>query len=120
MSTGKGMNGSPKSADSVIMTDHAMAYVARAIGLRSHHSSQRTGKPFTGRRVAGDMVASVARYAKCALLKTTCTSRRRGRAGCGESRKSGSEGGGWKSARKGNSLAAYPTGGTHHPDGMVL
>jgi hypothetical protein len=25
MSTGKGMSGSPKSADSVIMTDHAMA-----------------------------------------------------------------------------------------------
>jgi hypothetical protein len=31
------------------------------------------------------------------------------RAGCGESRKSGSEGGGWKSAYPGNSLAAHPT-----------
>ncbi len=31
------------------------------------------------------------------------------RAVCVERRKHGSEGGGWKSARNGNSLAAYPT-----------
>src|SRR4029079_5051699 len=31
------------------------------------------------------------------------------RARCGESRTPGSEGGGWKSGRKANSLAAYPT-----------
>jgi len=31
------------------------------------------------------------------------------RAGCVERRTSGSEGGGWKSTRKGNSLTAYPT-----------
>jgi hypothetical protein len=37
------------------------------------------------------------------------------RAGCDESRTSGSEGGGWKSAHEGNSPAAYPTTSRDRP-----
>lgn len=54
MNPGVGMSGQPNPRYSATPTNFRIAYGARALWRRSHHISQRTGKPFTRRRVAGD------------------------------------------------------------------
>jgi len=53
MNPGVRMSGQPNPRYSATAANFRMAYGARALWLRSHHSSPRAGKPSTWRRVAG-------------------------------------------------------------------
>src|SRR5262245_41916794 len=72
----------------------------RGAGLRSRHSTRRTGKPCTGGRAAGVKETHVVRYARCETPKPSWESNRHWRAEYSERRKLGSEGGGGKSTGK--------------------
>ena len=107
-----------------------MAYGARALGSRSFRSSERTGKPSTwARRSQRSPTAKGSRFpngkdAEVREMRRAETflpmipghgvdpgegHKGNWRAGCGESRTSGSEGGREKRRRHPTSLAAYPT-----------
>jgi len=114
----KGMSGRPTSRSTrSLVTEHGMAYSPRGPGSRSRGSSRgrndppgRTGEPCTGRSTTGGQnvrrhAVREMRKAKMALALTRTT---------GEltelERLTVSSGrGGWKSAHRGNSLAAYST-----------
>src|SRR5579859_1651232 len=59
----------PKSRESVVRTKHEMAYRTRVPGLRSSHSSSRSGKPFTWRRGTGTPYIRIERFAGCETPK---------------------------------------------------
>jgi hypothetical protein len=114
----KGMNGGPTSRSTrSAVTEHGMAYGARVLGLRSPTSSRgrdappgRTGEPSAGRSGTGDSIRSnrevrEMRRARVALALRLTTSELTEI----ERLTVSSERGGWKSAHRGNSLAAYST-----------
>jgi hypothetical protein len=114
----KGMNGRPTSRSTrSAVTEHGMAYSPRGPGSRSRGSSRgshappgRTGKPCTGRSTTGSRsgrshaVREMRRATVARPLRVTTGERRDT-----ETVKRRSERGGWKSAHRGNSLAAYST-----------
>jgi hypothetical protein len=69
----KGMSGGPTSRSlRLAVTEHGMAYGARALGSRSRGSSRGshappgdTGEPCTGRSTTGGRSAGATRYARC-------------------------------------------------------
>ena len=90
-----------------------MAYWGRPLWSRSPRSSPSRGKPGTWRRRAGGLDETGPRGTRDENCRN-CSARHRNnhwRAGCGESRTSGSEGGRRKSVpgNRGNSPAAYLT-----------
>jgi len=117
----KGMNGGPTSRlTRFTVTEHGMAYGARALGPRSRGSSRGshappggtreacTGRSTTGGRSAGGHEVREMRNAILApALKVTT-----GELTEIERFMVSSERGGWKSAHRGNSLAAYSTART--------
>ena len=117
----KGMSGRPTSCSTrSLVTEHGMAYSPRGPGSRSRGSSRgshappgRTGEPCTGRsttggRSAGSHAVREMRRARMALALTRTT----GELIEIERLTVSSERGGWKSAHRGNSLAAYSTSRT--------
>jgi hypothetical protein len=114
----KGMSAEPTSLSiRSLVTEHGMAYRPRGLGSRSRGSSRgrndppgRTGEPCTGQSTTGGQrVRSHAvremRRAKMALALSMTT----GELTEIERLMVSSERGGWKSAHRGNSLAAYST-----------
>jgi hypothetical protein len=117
----KGMNGGPTSRSiRSVVTEHGMAYSPRGPWSRSRGSSRGshappggTGEPWTGpSTTGGQRVRSHAvremRRAKVALALKMVT----GELTEIERLTVSSERGGWKSAHRGNSLAAYSTSRT--------
>ncbi len=120
----KGMNGEPTSGSiRCSVTEHGMAYRARALWSRSPHSSRGSnappgsaGEPRTGRRVAGNRMyrnrkVRTVRKAETILNIIRNSVRITGKPLEIERLTSGLEGGRWKSTPtcRSNSLAAYPT-----------
>ena len=100
-------------------TERGIAYGGRPLWQRSPRSSPSRGKPGTWRRRAGGFDGirqgglHNARHRNCTERHQQKSRLNHWRAGCGESRMSGSEGGRRKSApiTRSNSPAAYPTPG---------
>ena len=100
-------------------TERGIAYGGRPLWQRSPRSSPSRGKPGTWRRRAGGFDGirqgglHNARHRNCTERHQQKSRLNHWRAGCGESRMSGSEGGRRKSApiTRSNSPAAYPTRG---------
>ena len=98
-------------------TERGIAYGGRPLWQRSPRSSPSRGKPGTWRRRAGGFDGirqgglHNARHRNCTERHQQKSRLNHWRAGCGESRMSGSEGGRRKSApiTRSNSPAAYPT-----------
>jgi hypothetical protein len=49
------------------LVNHGIAYGTRVLWQQSLPSSQRTGKPSTGRREAGNSIQKLKRYARCEM-----------------------------------------------------
>ena len=117
----KGMSGRPTSRSRrSSATEHGMAYSPRGPGSRSRGSSRGshappggtreacTGRSTTGSRSDGSHAVREMRRARVALALRVTTGERRDT----ETVMRRSERGGWKSAHRGNSLAAYSTSRT--------
>src|SRR5262249_18491617 len=117
----KGMSGRPTSRSTrSAVTEHGMAYGPRGLRSRSRGSSRgrndppgRTGEPCTGQSTTGGQrvrrhAGREMRKAKVALALRMTT----GELTEIERLTVSSERGGWKSAHRGNSLAAYSTSRT--------
>src|SRR5688500_3599200 len=117
------MSGAPKSClKRSSVTEHGMAYRARAPRSRRANSTRegnvspgRTGEPCTGGSGPGGQMIKVVRYECCGSPKQNwsspelCSVKTTGELIDIERVTISSEGGCWKSAYRGNSLAAYPT-----------
>jgi hypothetical protein len=114
----KGMNGGPTSRSTrSVVTEHGMAYSPRGLRSRSRGSSRGshgppgrtreacTGRSTTGGQSAGSHAVREMRRARVALALRVTT----GELTEIERLTVSSERGGWKSAHRGNSLAAYST-----------
>ncbi len=105
----KGMNVTPTSCSKRLMPpERGMTYGTRVLRLRSRHSTQRLGEPTTRGRATGGRPFERGRVRDAQLPEPSGWSST-GKLIEIERLTISLEEGRWKSTRKGNSLATYPT-----------